>query len=241
MYRFYPIIDSGMDAVDFYKLAHDKQIFVKSYNLMCFTNGMSARRFKRLMNMFPTRPVHTETHKKISPYNSKQHIATWTLDSPIPVGNEDALNRLCLDIEKLMDKVLGSRVSDFEFDVRLVAYRKDDAAMIHPYYLEKVPFWHNIWEAQEATFTIKIDSFLGTSIRDLPEELHYVWLKNIREGVLALRPTPEVIREWDDHIEVTWKLTEDDDLGSTLDWIFFDLGANISKRDKYKTKMETPY
>ncbi|MBP1157683.1 MULTISPECIES: hypothetical protein [unclassified Paenibacillus] len=234
MHYFYPVTDSDFDIVGFYKLVNDKQAVVKAYTIMCFPHGMSEARFRQLMRRFPTQPVQIATHTKIYPYNGKQHMATWALDSPIAADDEAALKQLYRNIWELMKEVLEERVSDFEFAIQLVAYRKDDTEMNKSYYLERIPSCHNIWGPREATITAKIDSFLDLAIKDLPENLRYIWFENIKESVLSAEPIPELVKVHEDHVEVTWRLMKGEDLTSTFDWLFFDLATNFSQRDKFK-------
>jgi hypothetical protein len=229
MRYFYPVTDSDLDVMTFYKLVAEKRIFVKVYRMMCFPQGMSAARFQKLMRMFPTQPIQIATHKKVYPYNRKQHVATWPLLSHVAADDETSLMQLYENIFTSMKDVLGKRVVDFEFDVQLVAYATDDFEMEKPCYLERFPASHNLWEAQRATITAQIDSFLGINIRDLPESLRHIWIDNIRESLQKKQPIPKSIQEMEDRVEVTWELSNKAHLSDMFALLFNELAINTSR------------
>ncbi|MGG1519023.1 hypothetical protein ABE504_26670 [Paenibacillus oryzisoli] len=221
MRSFYVSNQSVQDIQAFYKLEKEKKAIVRGYDIMCFSEELSTSEFKRLMTKMPMTSSSIVSPAYIPPYKSEQHLASYLLQKPISVNDENAMLHLYHIITASMDNLLQGAVHKHEFDLRLVAFHADDTQMTKPFFMEAIPTFRNTWGARKATMTAKVDTFEGIPLKSVPDDLRRIWIDNIKKGLKSREPKPVHVKEAQDHLEVTWHFTgkvETIDLLSSVFW-----------------------
>lgn len=222
MRNFYILNESVNDNLTFYRLEKEKKAIVRGYDIVCFAEELSTTEFKKLMAKMPKAPSHIVSPAYKPLYKSEHHLASYLLQKPIPVNDENAVLHLYHLMRASMHNRLYEAVYKYDFDLRLVAFHADDTEMSKPFFMEAIPTFRNTWGAKKATITAKVDTFEAIPLKNVPEDLRRIWIDNMKKGLKSRDPKPIHIKEANDHIEVTWHITgkeETTDMLSSVFWL----------------------
>ncbi|WP_339192776.1 hypothetical protein [Paenibacillus sp. FSL W8-1287] len=176
------------------------------------------------MAKMPKAPSNIVSPAYIPPYKSEQHLASYLLQKPIPVNDENAMLHLYHLISASMNNLLGEAVYKHNFYLRLAAFHADDSRMTEPFFIETIPAFRNTWGARKATMTAKVDTFEGIPLKSVPDDLRRIWIDNIKKGLKSREPKPVHVKEVQDHLEVTWHFTGKVETNDLLSFVFWQPG-----------------
>ncbi len=209
------------DIIDYYEALEKKKVFVKSYEIRCYTDDLPAQEFEKLITVLLPSPSRFVFSAHDSRVGSLYNAAVWELRKPMQAANEVPLLHLFHILSSATYSLGELSPLSLEFEVLLVAYDKEDALMKRPYYLHPIPSFHNIWGAREAIVSAKVDSFEGIPIKDLPPHVRQIWIDNMLEGLRSREPQPASVTIAEDHLEVTWNFTRETETNDMLRSVFW--------------------